>query len=116
LHIAAPTFILGAISWLLLILWDRKKKASHPVLTVDKSLQALIHYDEYHLSSKEKVLAIIILGIPLSIIGYVFYKNLIMALMLSSLAILYPKYYREHIIRLRKNKLNVQFKQALSCL
>jgi tight adherence protein B len=116
LHIAAPTLILGAISWVLLIWWDRKKKASHPDHTVDKSHQALIHYDEYHLSSKEKVLAIIILGIPLSIIGYVFYKSLIMALLLSSLALLYPKYYREHIIRLRKNKLNVQFKQALSCL
>jgi tight adherence protein B len=116
LHIAAPTFILGAISWVLLIWWDRKKKASHPIPAVDKSPQALIRYDEYLLSRKEKVLAIFIMGIPLSIIGYIFYKSLIMALLLSSMALLYPKYHREHIIRLRKNKLNVQFKQALSCL
>jgi tight adherence protein B len=116
LHIAVPTFILGAISWVVFIWWDRKKKASHPVHAVDKSPQALIRYDEYLLSSKEKVLAIFILAIPLSMIGYVFYKSLMMALLLSLLALLYPKYYREHMIRLRKNKLNVQFKQALSCL
>jgi tight adherence protein B len=116
MSIILTAFILGASCWLLLNWRDRKMKRPHLVEPSDKSLKKLTRYDEYLLSGKERVLAICMLGLPIFIVGYVFYKSLIMALLLSTLALLYPKYHRERMIRLRKNKLNVQFKQALSCL
>jgi tight adherence protein B len=127
-HIALPAFMLGAISWIVLIWLDRRQKSSdHSTVakaplkqTLNKEAGSkssdLIYYDEYRLSARERLLAILMLGVPLLIIGIIFYKNFIIALLLFGLALMYPKFRRKQLIRIRKNKLNVQFKQALSCL
>jgi tight adherence protein B len=129
MHIAVPAFMLGALSWLVLILHDRRKHSIHtadskssatnnPALNKDyKSVPlGLVHYDDYQLSSKERLAAVLMMAIPMLIIGYVFYKSMIVAILLSAIGLIYPKFRRKQLIRIRKNKLNVQFKQALSCL
>ncbi|KRE93417.1 hypothetical protein ASG89_06730 [Paenibacillus sp. Soil766] len=79
-----------------------------PVLFID--------YNQYQLSSKERIAAILMLGLPAFMIGYVFYQNVILATALSFMGFLFPRFRRKQLIRKRKNILYVQFKQALSCL
>jgi tight adherence protein B len=129
MHIAIPALLLGICSWIVLIWKDRRKQTSVSETApkgdksnppVDKVLKpdstSLVRYDHYQLSKKERILAVFMMGIPLLIIGFVFYKSIVIALPLSALALIYPKFRRKQLIRVRKNKLSVQFKQALSCL
>ncbi|MGO4494324.1 type II secretion system F family protein [Paenibacillus sp. 2RAB27] len=113
---------MGGTSWLLLLFLERRKSPrkesespqthkSPPILPV-----VFIDYNEYHLSSKERIAAIIMLGLPAFMIGYIFYQNVILAAALASTGFLFPRYRRQQLIQKRKNMLYVQFKQALSCL
>ncbi|MNI19046.1 Bacterial type II secretion system protein F domain protein [compost metagenome] len=113
---------------------DRKKrnKRVHPVsreqplleLTSDSSITGLasgfedllIRYSEYQMTIKEKLIAIAMLGVPMGLIGFIFYKNVLLALIVSFIGFGFPKLRKQQIIAQRKNKLNAQFKQALSCL
>jgi tight adherence protein B len=113
---------MGGASWLLLLYLERRKSPrkesetpkthkSPPILPV-----VFIDYSEYHLSSKERIAAILMLGLPAFMIGYIFYQNVILAAALASTGFLFPRYRRQQLIQKRKNMLYVQFKQALSCL
>jgi tight adherence protein B len=119
LYVAAIAIIIGAISWIVLIALDRRKRKPNEI-HIEKSYKPeagrLVEYDDYQLSGKEKWVAVLMLAIPMMIIGYVFYKSFTLTLILSLSGLLYPKFRRKQMIRARKNKLNVQFKQALSCL
>ncbi|KRE59944.1 hypothetical protein ASL11_25175 [Paenibacillus sp. Soil750] len=84
---------------------------SRPILPV-----VFIDYNDYHLSSKERIAGILMLGIPAFMIGYIFYQNVILAAALGSTGFLFPRFRRQQLIQKRKNMLYVQFKQALSCL
>ncbi|CAH1196537.1 hypothetical protein PAECIP111891_00890 [Paenibacillus allorhizoplanae] len=113
---------MGGASWLLLRYLERRKsprKASEIPL-IHKSPPILpivfIDYNDYHLSSKERIAAILMLGLPAFMIGYIFYQNVILAAALASMGFLFPRFRRQQLIQKRKNMLYVQFKQALSCL
>jgi tight adherence protein B len=118
-YLVAIAVALGVLSWIVLVLLDRRKRKPQNI-RIEKISRPdavyLVEYDEYHLSGKERWAAILMLAIPMVIVGYIFYKSIVIALILSSVGLLYPKFRRQHLIRIRKNKLNVQFKQALSCL
>ncbi|WP_171647040.1 type II secretion system F family protein [Paenibacillus phytorum] len=76
----------------------------------------LIDYNHYQLTSKEKVSAILMLALPAFIVGYIFYKSFVLAASLAAIGFAFPRIRKQQLIQLRKNKLYVQFKQALSCL
>ncbi|OPH47237.1 pilus assembly protein TadB [Paenibacillus ferrarius] len=80
------------------------------------NINQLIDYNLYELTAKEKMIAILMLAIPAFIVGYIFYKSLILAAGLSMIGLTFPRFRKQHLIQNRKNKLYVQFKQALSCL
>lgn len=75
-----------------------------------------IDYNQYRLSSKERITAILMLAIPAFMIGYIFYQQIILATALATTGFLFPRIRRQQLIQKRKNMLHVQFKQALSCL
>lgn len=77
---------------------------------------SLIVYDEYQMQLKEKTLVIIGAGIGLAVIGFVFYKHVIFSLLLSLNGLWFPRLWVSMRIKRRKDKLLVQFRQALYCL
>ncbi|MEW9698818.1 type II secretion system F family protein [Paenibacillus sp. SI8] len=111
--------IAGACCWLLLIKLERKKiilRAGQAVAPANAGISSLVDYDIYVLSTKEKIIAVLMLGLPAIVVGYVFYKSILFALLLGLVGFVFPSIRRRQLIRIRKNKLHVQFKQALSCL
>jgi tight adherence protein B len=120
----------GIVSWLILFLLDRNKlrKSVQPdsippplnqwngLAAAETIESSLVHYSEYAMSRKEKLTAILMLGMPMAFIGYIFYQNIVLALAVSLLGLAFPQIRRKQLIEQRKNKLNTQFKQALSCL
>ncbi|WP_442604066.1 type II secretion system F family protein [Paenibacillus sp. KN14-4R] len=75
-----------------------------------------IFYDDYSLSKKERVTVIVIAGLIAGAIGFVFYKHVIIAILFACSGLLFPKIWRKTQITRRKDKLLLQFKQALYCL
>ncbi|MGG1550696.1 type II secretion system F family protein [Paenibacillus ferrarius] len=74
------------------------------------------NYNEYDLSRQEKLTAVLMLAVPAFAVGYVFYKSVLLAAVLSLSGLLFPRYRRKQLIARQQQKLYVQFKQALSCL
>jgi tight adherence protein B len=74
------------------------------------------NYDHYSMTGTEKVSACLIAGCLLFAIGYLFYKNVAICLILSFAAVYYPRLRRKQLIRKRKEELRKQFKHALYSL
>ncbi|WP_245376041.1 type II secretion system F family protein [Paenibacillus eucommiae] len=115
----------GAVSWVILLWNDRRKRLVKEGSTSMRSVKlpaeessstSLIDYEFYELSIKEKWISVFMIAMPAFMIGYVFYKNVALALLFSAVGLMYPKVRKKQLIQSRKGKLNVQFKQALSCL
>lgn len=115
--------VTGVLSWFIIWMWERSKKRENtikevhpPPIRTSSSIYPLIDYNHYELSTREKVIAVLLLAIPAFVVGYIFYKSLILAALFSCVGFLFPRIRRRQFILIRKNKLYVQFKQALSCL
>jgi tight adherence protein B len=109
--------VVGGCSWFLLLILERRRGVPRKKESVSERKDSyLVDYDDYQLTTKEKVTAIVILALPAVAVGYVFYKSFLLALALGAVGLTFPRIRRLQLIRLRKNKLHVQFKQALSCL
>ncbi|TXK85405.1 type II secretion system F family protein [Paenibacillus sp. N3.4] len=113
---------IGASSWFLLVYVEKRKgsgghKGSKQKIQKQPSvINQLVDYDDYQLTSKEKITAICMLALPAFIIGFIFYKSFFLAFIFSMIGFLFPRIRQQQLIQLRKNKLHIQFKQALSCL
>ncbi|NOU96934.1 pilus assembly protein TadB [Paenibacillus sp. LMG 31456] len=68
------------------------------------------------MTSGQILISVIAAGSCLGIVGYVFYKHIIGALLLSLVGLYYPVIRRKELIRKRKNQLQLQFKQALASI
>ncbi|UKS29016.1 type II secretion system F family protein [Paenibacillus sp. HWE-109] len=112
--------IVAILSWLFLGYLERRKQIvkseSSRVNTPITPINQLIDYTNYHLTFKEKGYAILMMSLPTFVVGYIFYKSFILATALSVTGFLFPRVRKHQLIQIRKNKLYVQFKQALSCL
>jgi tight adherence protein B len=75
-----------------------------------------IDYDVYYISIRERTLVILLAGLVMGVIGFVFYKNIVLSVILGLTGLLFPKMWRDIMIKRRKDKLLVQFRQALYCL
>ncbi|MBD0379381.1 type II secretion system F family protein [Paenibacillus sedimenti] len=115
--------LVGVCSWFLLLQLERRRgtggnQVSGPEGGEQTFAQShtLVDYDDYRLTTKERITAIVMLALPAVGVGYVFYKSIFLALAFGAVGLLFPRIRRKQLILLRKNKLHVQFKQALSCL
>lgn len=96
---------------LLIVFLLSGKRIRHPA--AKPHYEGLIDYDSYEMNPKEKMIYIITAVLFISIVSYVFYRSIIISLLLFPLAFLYPKIKNKQIIKKRKEDLNLQFKDAL---
>ncbi|RDW21715.1 type II secretion system F family protein [Oceanobacillus chungangensis] len=76
----------------------------------------LINYAEYHLSIKEYLLYASLAIVFFGFVGYLFYESYIAAVILGALGLLYPKVQKKALLEKRKEKLKLQFKEAIASL
>ncbi len=72
-----------------------------------------VDYDIYHMSVKDMVLSTLQAGTVIFAAGYIFYRSVILSMLLMPLALLYPRLRTKDIIKKRKNELSLQFREAL---
>jgi tight adherence protein B len=82
----------------------------------EKWTGVLPNYNYYEMSIKEKVGWSLVAMAGVFAVGYIFYQNVVWALAVSVIGLLYPKMKNETIIHDRKVKLLLQFKEALYAL
>lgn len=73
-------------------------------------------YNTYKMTFGEKIFYILLAAIVIFIIGFIFYRSIIISLILTPLAFLYPRYRLTQIIHKRKKQLTLQFKDMLYSL
>ena len=76
----------------------------------------LIDYDIYIMTPKEKFIYTSAAAIAIFLIGYVFYRSVVLSMLIVPVALLYPKIKTQNIISKRKYELSLQFKEALYVL
>ena len=77
---------------------------------------SLIDYDTYVMGSRERIICILTAGTAIFAAGYIFYRSVLLSLILTPFALLYPRFKTKEIIKKRKNELNLQFREALYSL
>lgn len=73
-------------------------------------------YGVYHLSMRQRMGCIILGGLMFFSIGYLFYHDLILSLLLGTAGLTIPKFWRRFMLERRSKTLNLHFKQALYSL
>ncbi|WP_339267735.1 type II secretion system F family protein [Paenibacillus sp. FSL K6-1330] len=73
-------------------------------------------YGVYHLSLRQRTGCVILGGLLFFFIGYLFYHNLILSLLLGTGGLTVPKFWRRFMLEIRRKTLNLHFKQALYSL
>lgn len=73
-------------------------------------------YSVYQMKYLEKIVTILIAGGCLFALGYIFYQSIILSSFLALFALKYPKIRTKQIIKSRKKKLMLQFKDMLYSL
>lgn len=91
---------------------QKEKKKSEKTKDHEKNGR-LINYDEYEMSSKEKVLWALVGMVVIFCVGYIFYKSVIWSVILSLIGIKYKDIKKKDIISKRKQNLLIQFKEML---
>ena len=78
--------------------------------------KGLIDYNHYCLKPKEKVCYLVLAALFIYGLMYVFYHSVILSLLFTPLAFIYPPIRAREICEKRKKELNLQFKDALYSL
>lgn len=73
-------------------------------------------YNVYDMSFREKVLFISVAALAIYTVGFIFYRSILIAALLTPLAFLYPGIKAKDIIKRRRKELNIQFKDMLYSL
>lgn len=76
----------------------------------------LIHYGEYHMAKVEFYKFAIFAGLFFMVLGYLFYENAIVAILMACLGLFYPRLQRKKLLEKRKETLELQFKEAIASL
>lgn len=71
------------------------------------------NYDYYVMSKAEKTLYTVLGVILFALVGYTFYRNIIVAVVVGALGIFFPDYMYGVLLKKRKTNLNMQFKDLL---
>ncbi len=78
--------------------------------------ETVIDYSVYRLSVQERVMAVVVASGSLYAVGYLFYKQPLISLIMAALGLFYPKWISRKKMIKRKAELNDQFRQALFSL
>lgn len=73
----------------------------------------LTDYSIYQMKAKEKLACVIVAVAVIITAGYIFYRSILLSMLLAPFALLYPGFRTKEIIRKRKVELNLQFREAL---
>lgn len=76
----------------------------------------MVDYNEYIIPLKMKIIYASFAVSTVLAVSYMFYRSLLLSLIISPLGLIYLKYRRKQIIAKRKNELNLQFKDLLVSL
>lgn len=76
----------------------------------------LVDYATYHLSVKQYIYYAILAASFFFFIGYLFYESIIASFILAACGLFYPKIQKKKLLEQRKEKLRLQFKEAISSL
>lgn len=90
-----------------------KKKNKKIINSSTKENGTLINYDEYEMSTNEKILWSLVGVAVIFVIGLIFYNNVIWSLVVALIGIKYKDIKRKDIIYKRKQDLLIQFKEML---
>lgn len=74
------------------------------------------YYDQYKMPKRNKLLYGFLAMTVIFLIAFLFYRNMILSLLVSPFGLFYIKYKTKRIIEVRKNELNLEFKELLSSL
>ena len=94
----------------------RKKRQGRETAEMIPREDGLTDYDVYIMSSQEKLMNIVIAAAVLFFVGYVFYHNWVISVILMAFSVKFPKIRTQQIIEKRKNQLTLQFKDMLYSL
>ena len=70
-------------------------------------------YNTYVMGIKQRIFFISIAASVIFAAGFLFYRSVLISLLLTPLALLYPKIKTKEIIKRRKRELNIQFGHAV---
>lgn len=93
-----------------------QEKRQAALLRTRKVDRHLLDYSTYQLSIKEYLFYMIVSMIVLFLIGLLFYENIIFSLIIAGLGFFYPRLQRKKLLEKRKEKLALQFKEAIASL
>ncbi len=104
--------ILGLVLIAILVLtYISKKQRLH-----EEEKTREIDYNVYTLNFIEKIRYSLIAGLFLFLIGYLFYRSIILSLILAVLGVFYPRLKKTDLLDKRKNQLELEFKDALAII
>ncbi|WP_082198090.1 type II secretion system F family protein [Bacillus sp. FJAT-26390] len=89
---------------------------SHSMLAHIKAGRSLTNYGQYHLTRSQFVVAAVAGALLIYGAVYLFYHSIFLSFMLASLGIAAPRYRRRSLLQQRKERLKLQFKEALFSL
>lgn len=76
----------------------------------------LIDYSTYRINSKDFIKYFLLAGVVLFGLGHLFYESIIAAAALAGLGLFFPRIQKKRLQEKRKEKLNLQFKEAIASL
>lgn len=92
------------------------KKPTVEKIKLQSTAKDFTDYGLYKMGPIEYIVALLIAAGVLFLIGYIFYRSIILALILTPISFFYPKIRTKQIIKKRKRELKLQFKDALQSL
>ena len=115
--VATAAIIVIAIAYIKLNLPDNfAKKTAVNTSKSQNFTSDIIDYTTYKMKPVEYEITLLLAAVVLFLIGYIFYRSIILALLLTPLSIFYPKIRTKQIIKKRNSELKLQFRDALQSL
>jgi len=88
-------------------------KKNKEIEELQNTNQGPVDYGVYKMAKKEKLFYITVAALALFVLGFIFYHNIIVSLIITPFSLFYPKIRTKEIINNRQNALNLQFKDLL---
>jgi tight adherence protein B len=104
------------MTYLIQPIYNFINRGSPPKLLESTQANFLIDYSKYELSFSEKVVALLMGASVVFVIGFIFYKDILIAFGFSTSSFYFLRIRRRQLLLRRKSELNDQFKQALFSL
>jgi tight adherence protein B len=91
--------------------WESRAAMAHI-----RAGRSLTNYRHYHLTRRQFIVAAIVGALLIYVAAYLFYHSIFLSLAMAGLGIIAPRYRRRTLLQQRKERLKLQFKEALFSL